>query len=214
MTHSVYDLAVTLDIIAGFDSDYLWTANSLGKMPMEPYVSFIGPNGLRGARVGVLKEAWDFTPIEPAVIELAEKAIAVFDEQGASVFDPVSLDIDLPNYLQGNGMPSRFERIHAINQYLSRHGADYPFNNAPQLLLDHAGVPERNQPREEIEHSVSLDRDPQYRAPLEGRVNLREAAAALMDRYGLEALIYPHKLHGLLKIGPKTIPSVPTCRIK
>ena len=57
MAHNVYDLAVTLDVIAGFDSADLWTANSLGKMPMTPYVSFIDPKGLRGARVGVLKEA-------------------------------------------------------------------------------------------------------------------------------------------------------------
>jgi amidase len=35
MAHTVYDLCVTLDIIAVFDAADLWTANSLGKMPME-----------------------------------------------------------------------------------------------------------------------------------------------------------------------------------
>src|SRR5687768_1735915 len=46
MNHSMYDLAVTLDVIAGFDSADLWTANSLGKMPEKPYVSFLDKNGL------------------------------------------------------------------------------------------------------------------------------------------------------------------------
>ncbi len=206
MAHSVYDLAVTLDIIAGFDSDDLWTANSLGKMPMEPYVSFINPDGIRGARVGVLKEAFDFPMVDPEVLELAKKAIAVFAENGASVFEPVSLNIDLPNYLLGNGMPSKFERIHAINQYLSRHGAEYPFKNAAELLLDHAGMPERVQPRVEITDPAGLDRNPEYHAILEGRTRLRESVIALMDRYGLDALIYPHKLHGPLPIGPKDDP--------
>jgi len=53
---------------------------------------------------------------------------------------------------------------------------------------------------------VDLDRDPQYRATLDGRVKLRESVIALMDRYDLDALIYPHKLHGPLKIGPRDDP--------
>lgn len=206
MAHTVYDLAVVLDVIAGFDSADLWTASSLGKMPMEPYVSFIDKQGLRGARVGVLKEAWDFTPVDPQVIELAKKAIAVFGDNGAQVFDPLTLDIDLPGYLQANGFPSRFERIHAINQYLAHQGPDYPFKNAAELLLDHAGVPGRPADRSAIENIIDLDRDPEYRAAIEGKAKLREAVIALMDRYGLDALIYPHKLHGPLKIGPRTDP--------
>jgi amidase len=206
MAHSVYDLAVTLDVIAGFDSADLWTANSLGKMPPQPYVTFIDARGLRGARVGVLKEAWDFSPVDPAVIELAKQAIAVFGEHGAHVFDPVSLGVDLPNYLSVNGSPSRFERIHAVNQYLARQGPEYPFKNAAELLLDHPGVPGRERDREMIENPVDLDRDPEYRATLEGRAKLRDAVIALLDRYDLDALIYPHKLHGPLKIGPRDDP--------
>jgi amidase len=206
MAHSVYDLAVTLDVIAGFDSADLWTANSLGKMPYEPYVSFIDADGLRGARVGVLKEAWEFTPIDPAVVELAKSAIAVFGAHGAQVFDPVALGIDLPNYLAANSSPSRFERLQAIEQYLSRHGPEYPFKTAAELLLDHPGVPGRPRDREMIEHPIDLDRDPEYRATLEGRAKLRDAVIALLDRYDLDALIYPHKLHGPLKIGPRDDP--------
>ena len=203
MAHSVYDLAATLDIIAGFDSDDLWTANSLGRMPMASYVSFINPDGLRGARVGVLKEAWDFSPVDPEVIEMAKQAIAVFGENGAAVFEPVSLGIDLPGYIANNGFPARFERVAAVQQYLSRHGAEYPFKTARQLLLDHEDVPERPADREQLEAPIDLDRDPKYRAALEGKARLRQAVVDLMDKYGLDALIYPHKLHGPLPIGPK-----------
>jgi amidase len=206
MAHNVYDLCVTLDAIAGFDSSDLWTANSLGKMPEQPYASFIDPQGLRGARVGVLAEGWDFTPVDPQVVELAKTAIAVFGEHGAKVFDPVSLGIDLPNYLQANSSPSRYERVHAINEYLARQGPGYPYKNAAELLLGHPEVEGRPADREAIEHPVDLDRDPEYRATLEGRAKLREAVVALMDRYDLDALIYPHKLHGPLRIGPRGDP--------
>ena len=206
MAHGVYDLAATLDVIAGFDSDDLWTANSLGKMPMKPYVSFIDKAGLKGARVGVLKEAWAFTPSDPAVIELAKSAIKVFGDNGAKVYEPVSLELDLVQYLQANSFPSRYERIHAINQYLAHQGPNYPFKNASELLLDHPGVPGRPADKEQIAKLVDLDRDPEYRATLEGKAKLREAVIALMDRYQLDALIYPHKLHGPLKIGPREDP--------
>lgn len=206
MAHSVADLTATLEVIAGFDSDDLWTAHSLGKMPMESYTTFLDPAGLRGARVGVLSEAWDFTPCDPAVIELAKAAIKVFGDNGTEVFDPVSLGLNLPNYLLANGLPSKFERIQAVNQYLSRQAPGYPFKNARELLLDHPGVPERPQDREALANPVDLDRDPQYRATLEGRTRLREMVVGLMDRYGLDALIYPHKLHGPLVIGPKDDP--------
>jgi len=208
MTHTVYDLAVTLDVIAGFDPADLWTANSLGQMPTKHYVEFLDPAGLRGARVGVLAEAFDedFKPVDPAAIELARKAIKVFSDNGAKVFEPVSLGIDLPAYLQANGFPSRFERIAAINQYLSRQGPSYPYKDASQLLLNHAGVPGRPNDKTAIENPVDLDRDPEYRAALAGKAALRAAVIELMDRHGLDALIYPHKLAGPLKIGPRGDP--------
>lgn len=206
MAHCVYDLAATLDVIAGFDSADLWTANSLGKMPAQPYVSFIDVKGLKGARVGVLQQAWDFKPVDPAVIELAKSAIKVFGDHGAKVFEPVSLDMDLVNYLQVNSSPSRYERIHAINQYLAHQGPNYPFKNAAELLLNHPGVPTRPTDKDAVAHPIDLDRDPEYRATLEGKAKLREAVIALMDRYQLDALIFPHKLSGPLKIGPREDP--------
>jgi amidase len=206
MAHSVYDLAATLDVIAGFDSDDLWTANSLGKMPLQPYVSFIDKQGLKGARVGVLLQGWDFKPVDPAVIDLAKSAIKVFGEHGAKVFDPVSLDLDLVNYLRVNTSPSRYERIHAINQYLAHQGSTYPFKNAAQLLLNHPGVPTRAADKDAVEKLIDLDRDPEYRATLEGKAKLREAVIAVLDRYQLDALIFPHKLAGPLKIGPREDP--------
>jgi amidase len=206
MAHSVYDLSVTLDVIAGFDSDDLWTANSLGKMPTAKYVTFMDKRGLKGARVGVLKEAWDFKPVDPAVIAMAKSAIKVFADNGAKVFDPVSLEMDLVNYLQVNTSPSRYERIHAINQYLLHQGPNYPYKTAAELLLNHPGVPGRPNDKDTIANLIDLDRDPEYRATLEGKAKLRDAVIALMDRYDLDALIFPHKLHGPLKIGPRNDP--------
>lgn len=208
MAHNVYDLAATLDVIAGFDPADLWTANSLGEMPLERYVDFIDPHGLTGARVGVLEEAWGFTPIDPAVIDLAKQAIAVFAEHGASVLDPVSIGIDLPrcHELQPANFPAQYERPHAIAQYLARQGPEYPYQTPADLLFDHPGIPERPGDREAMANPTDLDRDLEFRACLAGRRTLRAAVIALLDQHDLDALVFPHKLHGPLTIGPRDDP--------
>jgi amidase len=208
MTRSVADLAAMLDILAGFDTFDMWTANSLGNMPMEPYSTFVDPDGLTGMRVGVMKEGWDFhfPTQDPEVIEMAEAAIAVFSDSGAKVFRPVALGIDLPNYLEANSSPSRFERIHAIDHYLARQGPEYPFKNARELLLIEDEVPIRDTDQRLIDFPVDMDRDPAYRSTLAGKVALRKIVIDIMDRYDLDALIYPHKLSKPLKLGPRTDP--------
>ncbi len=194
MTRSMYDLAASLDVVAGFDSFDLWTAQSLGQMPEKTYVAHLDVHGLRGARIGVLAESFDFGPAEPDVLELTKKAIAVLPKAGAKVYDPLPLGIDLKAYLQANVLPSRYERIHAINLYLARQGPVYPFKNASELLLGHAGIQPRGADRALIASPVDLDRDPEYRATLEGKAALRAAVIALMDKYQLDALVYPHRL--------------------
>ncbi len=204
MARNTYDLAATLDVIAGFDSFDLWTAQSLGQMPEKSYVSFLDKNGLRGARVGVLKEAWDFGPVEADVVALAQSTIARIGTAGAKIIDPVALGFDVKQYAVSNSLPSRYERVHAINHYLARQGPSYPFKNAAQLLLDHPGVPMRPTDRAALEKPLDLDRDPEYRATLAGKAALRQAVIALLDKYQLDALIYPHRLRRAMLLGGPT----------
>lgn len=194
MTRSMYDLAVSLDAIAGFDAFDLWTAQSLGQMPDQPYVSFLSPTGLNGARIGVLAESFDFGPAEPEVIELTRRALAVLPKAGAKLYNPLPLGIDLKAYLLTNSLPSRYERIHAINLYLARQGPSYPFKTASELLLGHAGINPRGADRQLLATPIDLNRDPEYHATLEGKAALKKAVIDLMDKYQLDALVYPHRL--------------------
>ncbi len=205
MARSVFDVAAMLDVIAGFDSADLWTAQSLGKMPLEPYTSFVVTNGLRGARLGVLKEAYDFKPVEDGAVEMFEKAYASIERAGAQVMRGVSLGIDLPGYLT-NASPSRFERVEAINRYLARQGPGAKFRNVGEMIANTIH-PVRPEIIQAAANPRDLDRDPEYRAVLEAKAALREMIVALMDRHRLDALIYPHKLHGPLLIGPKDAPT-------
>jgi amidase len=203
MARNVHDLAAALDIIAGFDTFDMWTAQSLGQLPLKPYTSFIDPQGLRGARVGILKDAWEFGPSEPDVLELIQKALAVFPASGAKVVDGVSFGFPLKPYLVSNSLPSRYERIAAVDHYLARQGPEYPYKNSSQLMLGHEGVPMRPGVKAAIDNAPDLNRNPEYRATLEGKAALRAATIELMDKYQLDALIYPHRLRRPMLIGPR-----------
>jgi len=205
MARSMIDLAHVLEAIAGFDAADLWTAQSLGKMPLQPYPTFIGTNGLRGARLGVLKEAYDFKPVEPGAMELFETAYSALEKSGAQIVRGVSLGIDLPKYLT-NASPSRYERIAAINQYLARQGPNAKFRNVEEMIANTIH-PVRPDTIEAATKNRDLNRDPEYRATLEAKAALREMLIQLMDRLKLDALIYPHKLHGPLLIGNKDAPT-------
>ncbi len=205
MARTVYDVAAVLEVIAGFDSADLWTAQSLGKMPFEAYTHFVSTNGLRGARLGVLKEAYDFTPVEDGAVDMFETCYTALIKAGAQVVRGVSLGIDLPRYLT-NASPSRFERVEAINRYLARQGPGARFHNVDEMIANTVH-PVRADTVAAAKKSRGLDRNPEYRATLEAKAALREMYVALMDRYRLDALVYPHKLHGPLLIGPKDAPT-------
>src|SRR5882724_8535275 len=175
MARSVYDLVVTLDVIAGFDDYDLWTAHSLGKMPDTHYVSFLKKDGLKGARVGVLKDAYAYKPAVPDGYELAAKSIKTFEDNGARVVYDLSLGLDLPKSASLGDELGRYERIHAINHYLSRQGPAYPFHNAAELLLNHPEIKPRDRDVELIKTPVDLNRDPEYRALIENKLALRQA---------------------------------------
>ncbi len=148
------------------------------------------------------------------MLDLTKRAIGVFPADGAKLFDPVSLGLDLRQYLTANTSPSRYERIAAINHYLARQGANYPFKDATALLLNHEGVPGRPNDKAAIAKPVDLDRDPEFRATLAGKAALQEAVLALMDKYKLDALIYPHRLRRPELIGPRPTDAVYTNTIQ
>jgi amidase len=205
MARSVFDLAVTLDAIAGFDVHDLWTANSLGKMPAQKYVTFLEKDGLRGVRAGVLKDVWAYAATTPEGLDLAAKSIRVFSDNGAVLVHGLTLGVDLEKTLSSepNGsFPSRFESVAGLDLYLSRQGPGYPFRRAADLL----GRPDVTMtPAREalLRDPPDLDRDPEYRALLENCAAMRRSVVDLMDRHRLDVLIYPHKLFPPTKLGPK-----------
>ena len=93
MARTVMDVAKLLDVMVGYDAEDPLTATGVGHVP-DSYTRFLDKNGLKGARLGVLREPMG-RDSEPQSQDFAEVS-AVFDQAvkelkaaGATVVDPI-----------------------------------------------------------------------------------------------------------------------------
>jgi len=93
MARTVTDLAKLLDAMAGYDPEDPLTAWGIGHIPGS-YEKFLDKNGMKGARIGVLRESMGINS-EPNSEDFAkvsavfDRAVAELKDGGASLVDPI-----------------------------------------------------------------------------------------------------------------------------
>ncbi len=198
MTRNVYDLAATLGIVAGFDAEDLVTMASRGKIPEGGYTQFLDPeNGLKGARIGVLRDMFRSGPERREGLALIEKAIEDLKSAGATIIDPVSTGLPLFEILSETRV-SVWEKKLATDYYLAGLGPDAVFKSTEEMVRKHPDLVSNSMKRT-LEFGP-LDFDRQYLSRLKNRSMLQEAILSLMDKYELDALVYPFKTLPATKI--------------
>lgn len=199
MTRTVEDAARILEVIAGPDPADPLTAASAGKVPEEGYVAGLSPDGLAGARIGVLRTVSDTETADPEIRALFEQALRDLAELGAEVVD----GLELP------GLSERQEELwcntfrHDLDLYLAtREGA--PYGTLEEIVASGryaAYIEERLQqsletppPEEQEPPCLGVDGDPRRSA-------LLTEVLAQMDEHDLDALAYPSWSNPPRKIG-------------
>ncbi len=93
MARSVADLAKLLDVMVGYDPEDPVTARGVGRVTGS-FTSFLDANGLKGARIGILRESMGYDA-EPdsedfnRIGEVFDKAVVELKAAGAEIVDPV-----------------------------------------------------------------------------------------------------------------------------
>src|ERR1700730_17461632 len=95
IARTVRDAAILLDAIAGYDPNDRITAYSVGQIP-PTYTAFLQADGLKGARLGVIREPMDPLTDRSSddykkVRAVMDKAIADLKRLGAEVVDPITV---------------------------------------------------------------------------------------------------------------------------
>ena len=185
LARSVTDLAIMLDATVGVDPADSITAQSATHIPTS-YRDALKADGLKGARIGVLRALWGDAPEDAEVSGIVRKALDGFKAQGAEVVDVTvpGLD-DLLRESSVIGDEFKFD----LAAYLAKQ-PNPPVKSLGEILdrgLYHAELEAtfrlRNQPeKRDTEH---------YRQALIKRRALRGAVLATLEEQRIDALAYP-----------------------
>jgi Asp-tRNA(Asn)/Glu-tRNA(Gln) amidotransferase A subunit family amidase len=135
MARTVADLARLLDVMVGYDAEDPATARGVGRVPGS-YTKFLERGGLKGARLGVLRESigFDSDPSSPdfgKVTAVFDRALGELRTAGATLVDPIV--IPRLKALLATRANSPSETDEAFKLYFSR-SAKAPFRSREEML--------------------------------------------------------------------------------
>jgi amidase len=199
MTRTVEDATRILEVIAGYDPADPVTKYSEGKVP-ENYTQYLKKDGLKGARIGILRILSDKDP-DPQVKALFEQSIADLKRLGAEIVDPFEVaDFDS---LRKDQWCSVFQ--HDINAYLSSLGPDVPVKNLEEIVASGKYSPYiENNLKNHLKNNFSIVQGATTCTDAyhdTRRIAFRQAITEAMDKYRLDAVVYPSWNHPPAKIG-------------
>lgn len=189
MTRTVRDAVELLQVIAGPDSADPVTLTSQGHREPD-YRTFLTPNGLRGARIGVLRQAYESPTLDSEVAQVFARSLADMRAAGATIVDSA----DVPNYRgilsTSRGGCSRFR--YDLETYFAERGEGAPVRTIDQILSSRGYHPTvRAQLQGAATDSLSPEQQPGCASREAMRETLRGAVTALMDSLQIDALVYP-----------------------
>ena len=130
MCRTVADAAILLGALTGVDPRDPATAASEGHARRD-YTSALDPQGLRGARIGILRK--DLMGFSPWSDRIAEDAIAAMKKQGAVIVD----SLVVPDLAQLGGPELTvllYDLKMDLNAYLGGLGPDSPVHTLAELI--------------------------------------------------------------------------------
>ena len=196
MARSVADAVAVFQVVAGEDAADSVTISSRGHREAD-YNAFVVPGGLKGAHIGVLRQAYERPSTDSEVVTVFVRALDAMRAQGATIVDSAGID-SLPALLRvvgPDGAPIaggcnafRFDLAH----YFATRGENAPVKTVSDVLKSgsfHPTVQSRLQAADTV--SVAPEVSPACIAREAMRARLRIAVTRMMDSLHLDALVYP-----------------------
>jgi len=151
-------------------------------------MKFLDKDGLRGTRIGVVRQLFMGPDTDPEISQLLENALADMKREGAEIVEGVNIpEIDLIP-------PSRFfcNRFkYDIEAYLASLGPQVPMKNLGEILASQKFHPSIEKRMLDAQAEPPPDRNPSCLAAEESGRRLARAVLESMDAIKLDALVYP-----------------------
>lgn len=189
MARTVTDAAIVFDALVGYDPGDTLTAHYLTARAPDTYTDCLDRDGLRGARIGVVRNALgsDDDPFAAPVNALVREAVAAMSEAGAQI---VEIDIpDLPAHVLATSMYVNCSK-YEINEFLrARPAAEV--RSLQQMFEQRKYHPMLDLIEACVRGPEMPEYDPQYYRRLAAREEFAREVINCMGRDALDTLVFP-----------------------
>ena len=200
MTRTLADAVTVLQVIAGPDPDDLVTVadtpiaqafSPAGRPATVPnYAAAMRGDGLKGKRVGILRQAYERDTTDPEIVKVFMTAVDGLRRAGAVMVDPVRVDLDQVRRPQGAGTCGGFK--YDINRWLAGHAGRVPVNDLAGIIQSRRFHPSVQRRLEQSQEGTENGPDSEAcKAEAEYRARVRTAVLSTMDADKLDGFVYP-----------------------
>ncbi len=206
LLRTVRDTAIVFSVLAGPDPADPITQAAAGRVA-DDYQRFLRADGLRGARLGVLRALVDTDTADPEVRAVFERALADLARAGAVLVDPFAI----PRFTEltaATGFCSRFR--YDLDRYLERLGPAAPVHSLDEIVAAGLFLPrhaaamrwalsQSGDPADQDPPCVDVAGDPRRQA-------LLDAVVTAMNQADVDAVVYPSWNNPPRRIGDDDTP--------
>ena len=191
MCRGVRDAAALLSVIAGPDPRDAATAASNGHVDVD-YTAHCDPAGLKGARIGVVRQLFN---AGPHVEKVMEGALAALKAAGAELIDPVAIP-SLGEMDDAEFQVLLYELKADLNHYLSTLGPNAPYKTLAEVIRFN----EENKEKEMRYFGQETFLAAEAKGPLTSPEYVKALAKCrrLTREQGLDRVLARHKLDALV----------------
>lgn len=193
MARTVRDAAILLGAMTGIDGEDDATKEGRGKF-LNDYTQFLTPQGLKGARIGVVRKYFGF---HPGVDTVINDALKTLKDQGATLVDPAEIPT-IGKFDNDEMTVLLYELKVDLNAYLARLGSGAPIHSLKELIEYNEKNASLEMPYFGQENFVKAE----AKGPLTSKEYLdalkicrsmsrKDGIDAVMKKYNLDALVAP-----------------------
>lgn len=187
MARKVEDAVAVFQVIAGEDPDDPATEASRGHVAPN-YAASLVRDGLKGARIGVLRQAYERETTDREIVDVFQAALEDMRRAGATIVDPAR--VDEVRRTAGAGPCGGFK--YDINRYLAAQGDRVPVHTLEEIIKSRRFHPSIQARLESSQQGPAEGPDSAAcRADAEYRAAVGAAVAKTMDALKLDAFVYP-----------------------
>jgi amidase len=189
MARTVADAVAVFQVVVGYDPADSVTIAARDR-PVPDYAASLVRDGLRGARIGILRQAYERPTLDPEVRDVFERAVAELRLAGATVVDSVPMpQLDsLFRAHRGQCNPFKYD----LERWIASTGNRTPVKSLDEIIRSgryHPSIQKRLELAEAVD--VPPEQNPGCRDRDLFRDGLRAMVLRAMDAQRLDALIYP-----------------------